>query len=83
MCDIFKKPSHIYSTRNNMLVQPKCLSFNNGIHSFRYEGARLWNLLDPRFKEANNVNDFKVAMRTWQGGDCKCNVCLLCLLQSS
>ncbi len=29
------------------LVQPKCLSFNNGIYSFRYEGARLWNLLEP------------------------------------
>ncbi len=55
MCDIFKKPNHIYSTRNKMLVQPTCLSFNNGIHSFRYEGARLWNLLDPHFKEVNSV----------------------------
>ncbi len=37
MCDNFKKSNQIYSTRNNMLVQPKYLSFNNGIHSFRYE----------------------------------------------
>ncbi len=31
-------------------------------------------MLDPRFKEVNSVNDFKVVMRTWQGGEC--NVCL-------
>ena len=34
MCDIFKKPKNVYSTRNNMLVQPKCLSFNNGFNFF-------------------------------------------------
>ena len=30
-------------------------------------------MLDPRFNEINSVNDFKVAMRTWQGDDCECN----------
>ena len=59
-CDIFKKPNHVYSTRNNMLVQPKYLGFNNGIHAFRYEGARLWISLDPRVKEVNSVTDFEV-----------------------
>ncbi len=34
-------------------------NFNNGILSFRYEGARLWNLLDPRFKEGNSVADIR------------------------
>ena len=64
ICNIFKEANHVYSTRNNMLVQSKCLSFNNGIHSSSYEGSRLWNLLEPRFKEINSVNNFKVAMRT-------------------
>ena len=46
------KSNQVYSTRNDkMLVQPKCFSFNHGIYSFRYEGARLWNSLDPHFKE--------------------------------
>ncbi len=59
MCDIFKKLNHVYSTRNNMPIQPKCLGFNKGIDSFRYERARLWNFLDPRFKEANSVTDLR------------------------
>ena len=33
-----------------MLVQPKCFSFNHGIYSFMYKGARLWNSVDPHFK---------------------------------
>ncbi len=83
MRDIFKKPNHVYSTKNNMLVQPKCLRFNNGIHSFRYEGAKLLNLLDPRFNEVNSVTEFKVAIRTWHGGDCDVTHFFLCLLQIS
>ena len=49
--DIFTKSNQAYSTRNDkMLVQPKCFRFNHGIYSFGYEGARLWDSLDPLFK---------------------------------
>ncbi len=53
-------------------------------HSFGYKGPRLWNLLDPRFKEVNSgLTDFKVTMRTWQGGDCECNTYFLYLVHST
>ena len=70
-CDMFTKSNQVYSTRNDkMLVQPKCFSFNHGIYSFRYEGARLWNSLDPHFKDVDSLSNFKVSLRKLQGGDC-------------
>ncbi len=70
--DIFTNSNQVYSTRNNkMLIQPKCFSFNHGIYSFRYQGARLWNSLNPHFKEVDSLSDFKVSLRKWQGGDCE------------
>ncbi len=61
MCDIFTKYNQVYSTGyDKMLVQPKCFSFktfNHGtcLYSFRYEGATLWNSLDPHFKEVDTT----------------------------
>ncbi len=49
-----------------MLVQPKCFSFYHAICSFRYAGARFWNSLDLRFKDADSLSDFKVSLRKWQ-----------------
>ncbi len=66
-----------------MSVEAKCFSFNNGIYCFRYEGAVLWNSLDPRFKDVDCLSNFKISLRKWLGKDCKCNVCFLCVLQSS
>ncbi len=83
-CDMFTKSNQVYSTRNDkMLVQPKCFSFNHGIYSFGYEGARLWNSLDPHLKEVDSLSNFKASLRKLHRGGCKCNVCFLCVLQSS
>ncbi len=61
--------NHVYATRNNkMLVQRNCFSFNHGIYSFRYEGARLWNSLDLRFKDVDSLINFEVSLRKWQAG---------------
>ena len=44
--DLFKRKDTGYDMRDNdLLIQPKVKSTKNGLNSFSYQGAKLWNML--------------------------------------
>ncbi len=83
MKNLFNKADQFYNTRCvKPLEQPS--SFNTityGCNSFAYQSAKEWNLLGRVFKESLSVEDFKVIIRTWNGKQCNCSFCHICVLQ--
>ncbi len=53
-----------------------------GRNCFNFHGAKLWNSLDTRFKCAKDLKSFKERFRSWNGQDCTCQACDLCLVTS-
>ncbi len=47
LLDLFESPSNArrYGCNDRRLVQPKCRIETYGINSFRYQGAKVWNVL--------------------------------------
>ncbi len=65
------------STRNVMqLIQNKFNTRKFGYNSFQYQGSRLWNILDNKYKIADC---FKGTMTEWNP-ICACSSCDLCIL---
>jgi hypothetical protein len=76
MTNIFKTKSTKYSFRSKKkLLQPKVKSTKYGIRSFRYYGAKLWNMLPNELKDITDLSYFKCKISTWSGPTCKCTVC--------
>ncbi len=51
LCKMFEKQRDEYHTRNSKaLVQHKCNSTTYWLHSFKYEGASMWNKLYLSFR---------------------------------
>ena len=50
--------------------QVKC-----GEKSLRVLGPKIWNILPPHIKNAENLSAFKRLIKTWDGVSCKCNLC--------
>ncbi len=60
LSEMFAKQRDEYNTRNGKaLVQHKCNSITYGLHSFKYEGARMWNKLDMSFRSTGSNQQFK------------------------
>ena len=80
--DLFVRSDNTHSMRNKMaLVQPMCNYFKYGINSFRYQGAKPWNVLDPHIKYDATLKDFVKYISTWNGITCQCSYCHTCVLQ--
>jgi hypothetical protein len=66
-----------YAFRDNYIVnQPRVNTVNYGLHSFRYHGAKIWNMLPPDVKNANSLNVFKNQLLKWNGPLCNCSFCV-------
>ena len=50
----------------------------NGLKSFRYQGAKMWNELPTSVKNTEDVSEFKYRLNEWPGPVCKCGSCELC-----
>ena len=81
MQGLFEVKENKYNLRGGMLLdQPKVCTERYGIHTIRYQGARLWNSLPSRIKTPVTVDDFKYHLTKWNGSACKCGPCLSCKL---
>ena len=81
MCDMFDCNEHSYNTRSHIsLEQPKVTSVKNGLNTFRYQGAKYWNLLPKHITQAENLQNFKLMISQWTGPECSCGFCILCSL---
>ena len=66
MHKLFKQLSTQYNLRDSCrLEQPKFNTFTYGQRSFRYYGAKLWNLLPFSVKNTNDLNIFKTNITRW------------------
>ncbi len=79
--NLFKATEHCYNTRSILSLDlPKYRTVKYGRNCFKFHGAKLWNSLDTSFKCAMDLKSFKQRIRSWNGQDCTCQTCDLCLL---
>ena len=66
LSEMFKKQKdHYHKRKSNALVQPKGNSTRYGLHSFKYEEARMWNNLGlscRSIKRAGRAQELKDAL---------------------
>jgi hypothetical protein len=63
--NMFSARESCYSSHNHSrLEQPKYKTVKYGYNSFRYQGAKLWNLLDNDFKQGCTLVEFKRLLYT-------------------
>ncbi len=80
--DLFESPGNArrYGRNDRRLVQPKCRTETYGINSFRYQGAKVWNALDQKLKNAMSTDDFRKCILQWKGFVCSCSYSNMCIL---
>ena len=62
---MFEKSKNPYGVRDiNKLIQPIKKSTNNGLKSFQYFGAHVWNILPTDIKNSLSICEFKTVART-------------------
>ena len=75
-----EKVSH-YNFRNKKQVEiPQVNSKRYGMKSFQFEAAQVWNSLPSEFRMAENYQQFRRLLRTWDCMNCKCTSCSCWLL---
>ena len=76
MKNFFEIRSLHYSSRNpyNLkLIRPNQVTF--GSNSLQSTGPQIWNDLPNELKSAENLKNFKVLIKQWNGPECKCSAC--------
>jgi hypothetical protein len=74
--DLFAIKDSKYNLRGlHSLHIPRVNSTTYGLHSLRYQGAKLWNLLPDEYKAAKTLHAFKSHIKKWSGPNCKCAAC--------
>ena len=77
--DMFRISATPYDTRGGTKsMQPKVNTTRNGLKSFRYQGAKIWNQLPTFIKNTEHVSEFKYRLNEWPGPVCKCGSCDVC-----
>ena len=77
--DMFSISASPYGTRGGIkLIQPRVNFTRNGLKSFRYQGAKIWNELPTSVKNREDVSEFEYKWNEWPGPVCKCGSCELC-----
>ena len=76
MHDLIRRKNIKYELRRNYILDvPNVNTKAFGLHSFRYLGTHIWNLLPNDLKSAQNVTQFKKMLKTWSGPMCSCDMC--------
>ena len=66
--EIFKLKNVPYAMRDNSRMdQPLRKNTNFGLRSVTYVGSKIWNSLPANVKNAEDLVDFKRALRDWSG----------------
>ena len=74
--DLIEFKESTYSFRNENTVKiPQVRTTGQGLHSFRYAGAKLWNELPNDMRKQMSLNQFKSMINNWNGSSCQCGSC--------
>ena len=59
----------------NLLDMPRPKITRYGMNSFRFQAAKLWNLLPEEAIKTTDFNSFKSFIKGWSGTQCSCALC--------
>ena len=77
MWEFFIKKDVPYNLRSNELCKISSVNSQRyGIGSLSFRGSLLWNALSDEIKLATSINSFKKEIQQWDGGNCKCHICI-------
>jgi hypothetical protein len=54
---------------------PRVATTTFGLHSIRYFGPKIWNMLPNDYKTKGTLLQFKTALKDYKGTECKCSLC--------
>ena len=75
--DLFIVKKRKYNLRDDSVIdRNKVQTTNYGLKSFKDYGAKIWNVLPDCCKGAVSLDEFKVLIKSWNGPNCSCSVCL-------
>ena len=82
--DMFSVKKCDYNLRDDFLLeQPKVNTVYNGLLTFRYHGAKIWNCLPSNVKSSSTLTEFKKALSSYLSDNnshlCNCSFCAKCL----
>ena len=61
--------------RGSQLEVPRVNTTRYGLKSFRYEAARIWNILPEYIKKCETFSEFRGLLHVWDGPVCTCSIC--------
>ena len=65
---MFSQKSRAYDYRDpSILTLPKYNTITHGKKCFMYEGAKLWNSIGNGIKTIENISEFKMLLKKWNG----------------
>ena len=80
--DLIEKKNNPYNLRmEKPVVLPTFNSVTYGFNSFKYQGSYMWNSLPNEMKQSADLKSFKYLVNDWQGFNCTCSSCKLCILK--
>jgi len=65
--------------RSVRAIQTNVRTIKYGLNSFRYNGAKIWNLLPINNKCTATYKHFKYLICNGDGHECACGACILCV----
>ena len=78
MNDIFKKRNVTYYFRNNSTFETSnTKSVYYGSETIPFLGPKIWELLPSSIKDSENLNIFKLNIKSWKPENCPCRLCKL------
>ena len=77
MKDFFDLKNTRYDLRSKQLLKlPKTSTSRYGTQSLCFKGNLIWNTVPNKFKNIDNIEDFKKHIKDWKTTTCSCKVCL-------
>ena len=66
-----------YDLRSKQLLKlPETSTSRYGTQSLCFKGSLIWNTIPNKFKDIDNIEDFKKHIKDWKPTTCSCKLCL-------
>ena len=77
MNNIFKlRVENPYNLRQvSEFSRPMVKSVYHGTKSISYLGAKIWNIMQEKLKNIENLEHLKKEIKTWKPDNCPCRLC--------
>ena len=79
VCSLKKSRAYDYLDPS-ILTLPKFNTNTHGKKYFMYEGVKLWNSISNGIKTIENISEFKILLKKWNGTPCICKNCTICTI---